>query len=371
MKIFLVGGAVRDELLGFPIRERDYVVEGATVEDMLKLGYRQVGKEFPVFLHPFTKEEYALARMERKIDKGYKGFAFDASRDVTLTEDLLRRDLTINAMAKTKEGELIDPYHGKEDLKNKLLRHVSSAFAEDPVRILRVGRFLARYQHLGFAVAPETTALMQAMTDAGEVDALVPERIWKELERALAEPTPTAFFDVLETAHALKKLFPGLAPQGTGLSALKASTHITNDTTARFAALLYAYPETAAANKEQSILQLCKRFRTPNAYRDLALLTAKHYAAALKGAALNPENLLSLFGALDIYRRESRFQSFLSACASIAAAQGVPFTPSDLLTQAARVKAIPVTPLLEKGLRNDALARALKAERLAALQNKF
>src|SRR3990167_2277218 len=227
MKIYLVGGAVRDKLLGWPVKERDWVVVGATVNDMLGLGYRQVVKEFPVFLHPKTNEEYALARMERKTEPGYKGFAFDSSPTVTLEEDLLRRDLTINAMAiavedvDKKKPAIIDPYHGQDDLNKKLLRHVSPAFAEDPVRILRVGRFLARYASLGFKVAPETTELMCKMTAAGEVDALVAERVWKELERALGEKNPEKFFDVLASCHAMSILFPHLHVDGAGMAALK------------------------------------------------------------------------------------------------------------------------------------------------------
>lgn len=371
MKIFLVGGAVRDELLGLPVKERDWVVEGATVNDMLQLGYRQVGKEFPVFLHPKTREEYALARMERKVDKGYQGFTFDTSSHVTLTEDLERRDLTINAMAKSMEDNvLIDPYHGKEDLDKRILRHVSAAFAEDPVRILRVGRFLSRYHHLGFTVAPETTVLMQAMTEAGEVDALVAERVWKELERALSEPTPTAFFDVLASAHALSRLFPGLTLDGPGLRALQQAAQLTQDPAARFAALLHAYPETAAADPSLSITRLCQRYRSPNAYRDLALLTAKHYRTAQNAATLDPEALLGLFNALDIYRRESRFHAFLAACASIAAALNQRLDVDYLQTRAQVVKAVPVQPLLEKGLRGEALARTLRQDRLAALKQK-
>jgi tRNA nucleotidyltransferase (CCA-adding enzyme) len=367
MKIFLVGGAVRDELLGHPIKERDWVVVGATEKHMLDLGYRQVGKEFPVFLHPRTREEYALARMERKVAKGYKGFHFDTSTNVTLAEDLERRDLTINAMAKSPEGELIDPYHGKADLDKRILRHVSKAFAEDPVRILRVGRFLARYHHLGFQVAPETLALMRAMTDAGEVDALVPERVWKELERALGEPTPAAFFEVLHQAHALHRLLPGLTIEGAGLHALIHTAKLSPNATARFAALLYAYPETAMADPQASIAALCRRTRAPNAYRDLALLTAKHYRAALQADTATPEQLLALFSGLDIYRRESRFHDFLAACAGIAAALHLPFNARLLETKAAIVKAVPIAPLLTQGLHHDALAAAIHAERLAAL----
>src|SRR3990167_1942182 len=243
MKIYLVGGAIRDQLLGLPIKERDYVVEGATIEDMLKLGYRQVGKEFPVFLHPKTNEEYALARMERKVKPGYKGFTFDTSPNVSLEDDLLRRDLTINAMAETPDGELVDPYGSKKDLDEKILRHVSMAFAEDPVRILRIGRFLARYYHLGFRIADETMTLMTSMVKAGEVDALVAERVWKELERALGEKNPEQFFRVLEQCEALVKLFPEIATKPDCISWIATHPSGARDDNAcsdiRFAVLLH------------------------------------------------------------------------------------------------------------------------------------
>lgn len=197
MKTYLVGGAVRDELLGYPFTEKDWVIVGATVDDMTAAGYQQVGKDFPVFLHPDTKEEHALARTERKTAAGYKGFEVHASPDVTLEDDLVRRDLTINAIAKDENGELIDPYNGIADIENKTLRHVSAAFAEDPVRILRIARFMARYAHLGFTVADETGQLMKNMVAAGEVDALVPERVWQEMQKALSEKTPGAFITSL------------------------------------------------------------------------------------------------------------------------------------------------------------------------------
>ncbi|HEX4045174.1 MAG TPA: multifunctional CCA tRNA nucleotidyl transferase/2'3'-cyclic phosphodiesterase/2'nucleotidase/phosphatase, partial [Gammaproteobacteria bacterium] len=276
MKIYLVGGAVRDKLLGLRVKERDWVVVGASEQDMLALGYRQVGKEFPVFLHPSTREEYALARTERKVGLGYKGFSFDTSPDVLLEDDLIRRDLTINAMAETAEGVLIDPFHGQIDLKQKVLRHVSSAFAEDPVRILRVGRFLARYARLGFQVAPETMILMQQMVAAGEVDALVAERVWKECMRALGEKNPEYFFVVLSACDALPILFPNLVLGDAGMHALQQACQLTTNKIVRFAALLHALPDT-----KKAIQTLCLRYRVPNVYRDLALLTAAHYQTAL------------------------------------------------------------------------------------------
>ncbi|MBV8802084.1 MAG: multifunctional CCA tRNA nucleotidyl transferase/2'3'-cyclic phosphodiesterase/2'nucleotidase/phosphatase, partial [Gammaproteobacteria bacterium] len=257
MKIYLVGGAVRDQLLGIPVKEKDWVVTGATVQDMLNQGFRQVGKDFPVFLHPKTHEEYALARIERKIGRGYTGFTFDTSPTVTLEEDLLRRDLTINAIAETPEGEIIDPYHGREDLAKKILRHVSSAFAEDPVRILRVGRFAARFN---FPVAEETINLMKQMVAAGEVDALVPERVWKELERALTEKYPFQFFAVLEKCEALEILFPHISIDNPGILALKQDIHLPTNSQVRLAILLHAL-------SIEDINTFCDRYRIRNSHR--------------------------------------------------------------------------------------------------------
>ncbi len=358
MKIYLVGGAVRDELLGLPVKERDYVVVGATVEQMLNLGYQQVGKEFPVFLHPVTREEYALARMERKTSPGYTGFSFDTSPDVTLEADLIRRDLTINAMAfDIDKGNkiLIDPYHGKNDLlNNKILRHVSLAFAEDPVRILRVGRFLARYAHRGFTVAPETITLMRDMVAAGEVNALVAERVWKELERALGEQNPDKFFDVLETCGAMPILFPDLTARD--MPALMAASTLSPDTAIRFAALLHRLPE-------QSIKLLCDRYRAPNAYRELALLTARHFKTAHQAHTSNAADLLAHFQALDIFRRETRFKHFLIICQAIAQSENLPFHMEWLLQCANAAKSYDVQELIKQGLQDNALAEALKEKR--------
>lgn len=352
MQIYLVGGAVRDQLLGLPVKERDWVVIGATVSDMLKLGFRQVGKEFPVFLHPQTNEEYALARMERKVKPGYTGFTFDTSPSVMLEDDLQRRDLTINAMAQTPEGILIDPYHGKEDLKHKILRHVSPAFAEDPVRILRVGRFLARYAHRGFHVAPETLELMRKMVTIGEIDALVAERVFKELERALAEKNPEFFFAVLAQCGALPILFPHLSPDGKGMAALKKAVLLTADPAIRFAALLHELPE-------QSIKAVCDRYRVPTAYAELARLTARHHPQAIKAQRLSAEELLNLLAALDVFRREERFKNFLLACQAITHF----INPQWLMECAKAAKAVDVQALIAQGFTNNALAEKLKEKR--------
>lgn len=354
MKIYLVGGAVRDKLLGLPVKERDYVVVGATVADMLRQGYQQVGKEFPVFLHPKTRDEYALARMERKTSPGYTGFSFDTSPSVSLEEDLLRRDLTINAMAETDEGSIIDPYGGQQDLKKKLLRHVSPAFAEDPVRILRIGRFLARYQYLGFSIAPETVSLMQTMVQSGEVDALVAERVWKELERALGEKNPEAFFTTLAQCGALTVLFPDL--NDNDLSALITAADLSPKSIIRFAALLHHLPE-------KPIKTLCDRYRIPNAYRELTVLVARHAPTALRAQTLAADELLMLFHALDIFRREERFADFLSVCQIIAQTEKKPFLLDWLLHCAHAAKSYDVQELIQQGLTDQALAAGLKEKR--------
>ena len=291
MKTYLVGGAVRDELLGYPYKERDWVVVGATVDEMLAAGFQQVGKDFPVFLHPETKEEYALARTERKTAAGYKGFDVHASPDVTLEEDLVRRDLTINAIAKDEHGEVIDPYHGVGDIEERLLRHVSSAFSEDPVRILRIARFLARYAHLGFSIADETMQLMRTMVDNGEVDALVPERVWQEMHKALTERTPSRFIEVLRECGALARILPELdalfgVPQpeehhpeiDTGihtLLVLQQACKLSDDADVRFAALMHDLGKGTTPPSEwpqhieheargaDIVVKVCKRLRIP------------------------------------------------------------------------------------------------------------
>jgi tRNA nucleotidyltransferase (CCA-adding enzyme) len=303
MKIYLVGGAVRDQLLNLAIKERDWVVVGATVDDMLKQGFRQVGKDFPVFLHPKTNEEYALARKERKIGKGYTGFTFDTSKDVTLEEDLKRRDLTINAIAQSEHDELIDPYHGIADLEKKILRHVSIAFAEDPVRILRVARFAARFAEFGFTIAPETMQLMREMTQAGEVDALVAERVWKELERALVEKNPEKFFEVLASCDAIKILFPAII----SINALMNAATLSPDAKIRFAALLHE-------QTEAQIKALCERYRAPSDYRELALLVSRYFSQYKNAEQLSADDILQVLQGTDAFRREERFRNFLVAC---------------------------------------------------------
>lgn len=344
MKVYLVGGAIRDQLLGIPVKEKDWVVVGATQHDMLQKGFRQVGKDFPVFLHPKTHEEYALARKERKIGKGYTGFEFDTTPDVTLEQDLMRRDITINAMAMADDGTIIDPYHGQEDLKQQTLRHVSPAFAEDPVRILRLGRFAARF---GFHVAPETIKLMRDMVQAGEVDALISERVWKELERALVEKYPDQFFHVLAECGAISTLFPAIEPQGPGIRALGKTTPYAH---LRFAALLHNL-------NDKDIAALCERYKVPHDNKDLALLVSAHLPDYVKAPSLSPEELVHLFQQLDAFRREKRFNDFLNVCESCSA------VPSDWLNQAYQVaKNIDVSDVV-KNYQGKAIAEKIQAMR--------
>ncbi len=300
MKIYLVGGAVRDQLLGLPVNEKDWVVVGTTPEEMLRLGFKQVGKDFPVFLHPETHEEYALARTERKIGRGYTGFAFNTSPNVTLEDDLKRRDLTINAMAETPEGAIVDPYHGASDLKNKILRHVSPAFSEDPVRVLRVARFAARFR---FTVAPDTILLMKKMVENGEVDTLVPERVFKELDRALCENFPEEFFNVLHAVRADQVLFPELQ----SWSALEKAIPLSTKSSVRFAAL-------TASLSLDNYLKLCNRYRLPTEYRELGEMVIKYFEPCQHVENLNDAEVVDLLVRLDVFRREARFQDFIVAC---------------------------------------------------------
>ena len=317
MQVYLVGGAVRDELLGRPVKERDWVVVGATPAELEHQGYRAVGRDFPVFLHPETQEEYALARLERKVAPGYRGFVTDFSPAVTLEQDLQRRDLTINAMARDGAGRIIDPCGGQADLRTRVLRHVSPAFVEDPVRILRVARFAARFAGLGFTVAPETLALMRGMVAAGEVDALVSERVWRELERALGESTPQRCFEVLRDCGALDKLLPEISSLADGahaMAALRAGAERGAATPVRWAALLAELP---AAQIEA----LCTRLRVPNEHRELAVLAARlglylrDSGGAAAPATADPEWLLALLEQADAFRRPERFAQWLEVLA--------------------------------------------------------
>lgn len=309
MKKYLVGGAVRDRLLGISDdnTEKDWVVVGSSSDEMLDLGYRQVGKEFPVFLHPGTQEEYALARLERKVGKGYKGFEFDTSKSVTLEQDLSRRDLTINAIA-DKDGELFDPFNGQEDLNSGLLKHVSDAFSEDPVRVLRVARFAARFKVFGFKVAHSTHRLMQDMVASGEVDALTPERVFKELEKALSYETPSAFFKVLSACGALVKVFPMLSGNvhTTHENEFEFLDRIdTNNPVVRFS--LWLHNESA-----DTIERLCQHIKCPKEYTQLAILTSQWRVVAGQLENQSADDILRFFNRTDALRRKERFEQLLA-----------------------------------------------------------
>ena len=401
MKTYLVGGAVRDELLGYPFQEKDWVVIGATVDDMISAGFQQVGKDFPVFLHPETKEEHALARTERKTAAGYKGFEVQTSPGVTLEDDLIRRDLTINAIAKDDNGKLIDPFGGVDDINNRILRHVSDAFAEDPVRILRIARFMARYAHLGFSVASDTMNLMIDMVTAGEVDALVPERVWQEMQKALSEKTPTQFIQTLRQCGALKRILPELdclwgVPQpelhhpeiDTGIHTmlvLEQACKLSDNPQVRFAALLHDLGKGTTAKKEWPrhinheargagiVLEVCQRMRIPNDYRDLAERTARfhlHYHRALE---LKPATVVKTLGQLDAFRKPERFENFLLA--SEADARGRPgyeninLPQGNYFRQALKVSSdINIKELRSLGFENMALANKIKEARIRAVE---
>jgi len=302
MRVYVVGGAVRDELLGLPVADRDWVVVGATPEQMIAAGYRPVGRDFPVFLHPGTKEEYALARTERKSGRGYRGFTVYAAPGVTLEEDLRRRDLTINAMARTEDGKLVDPFGGERDLRAGVLRHVSEAFAEDPVRILRVARFAARFD---FRVADETAALMRRMVEAGEVEDLVPERVWQELAKGLGERHPRRLLEVLADCGALARLLPEVIPDESLFAALARAARADAPLAVRFALLAWPLDERGA-------LSLCDRLRLPNEVRDLALTVCRCLKAIRGADRATPAGLLETLKCADALRRGERFGELLA-----------------------------------------------------------
>jgi tRNA nucleotidyltransferase (CCA-adding enzyme) len=342
MQVYLVGGAVRDALLGLPAKERDWVVVGGTREELLRLKYREVGRDFPVFLHPDTHEEYALARRERKVAPGYRGFSVEFGPEVTLEEDLARRDLTINSIAQSADGTLIDPHGGRRDIESRTLRHVSAAFTEDPVRILRVARFAARFAPLGFRVAADTMALMRSMVAHNEVDALVAERVWQESERALGLPAPSAFFKVLRECGALGRIYPEIdrlfgVPQpaqwhpeiDTGLHTLMVldqAALLSEDPKVRFAALLHDVGKGATppgewprhrGHEERSaalIEGLAARLRVPGDFRELALIVARHHGLVHRAFELKPATILEFMEKADAFRRPERFAQALIAC---------------------------------------------------------
>ena len=342
MDVYLVGGAVRDELLGLPVTERDWCVVGATPGELKALGYRQVGKDFPVFLHPETGEEYALARTERKTGPGYHGFEFRSSPDVTIEDDLKRRDLTVNAMARDRHGTLVDPFGGHRDLENRILRHVSDSFAEDPVRILRGAKFAARFAPLGFTLAPETMALMSAMVENGEADELVPHRAWKECEAALASACPPVFFEILRQCGALAKVFPEIdalfgVPQPEqwhpeidcgvhAMMVLEQAAALSQDVDVRFAALVHDLGKATTPKAklpshpghERRSVRLIKgmasRMPIPTGSRELALVVAEFHGHCHRAFELKPATVLKVLERTDAFRRPDRFEKFLLAC---------------------------------------------------------
>lgn len=339
---YLVGGAVRDKLLKHPYHEHDWVVVGATPELLTNAGYLLVGKDFPVFLHPETKEEYALARSERKVAKGYQGFEVCADPSITLEEDLLRRDLTINAIAEDADGNLIDPYGGVQDIDNRILRHVSDAFIEDPVRVLRLARFYARYHQYGFTIAEETKALIKTMIQSGELEALTPERVFQELNKALGEASPQEFFNALREVGALEVLFPEVealfgVPQTAKyhpeidsgvhtLMALEASVTITDDLPTRFAILCHDYGKAITPKNEWPshklheirgvplVAEFCDRLKVPKEYRDIALKVTEYHLMMHQAFVLRPKTILKLLKKLDALRKPQNLVRFVDAC---------------------------------------------------------
>ena len=397
MKTYLVGGSVRDQLLGLPARDKDWVVVGASPEQMLELGFRSVGKDFPVFLHSKTNEEYALARTERKVAPGYKGFAIHSSPDVTLEQDLARRDLTINAIAQSPNGKLIDPYNGQADLKNKCLRHVSPAFTEDPVRVLRIARFAARF---GFSIAEETKVLIKHMVDSNELDHLIPERVWQELAKAMSTEKPSLFFTTLRNVGALKNLFPEVdrlfgVPQipkwhpevDTGIHVMMVidqAAKLSTDIAVIFAALCHDLgkgttpAETLPDHKGHEARSieltqlLCERLRVPKDIHNLALKVAEYHTHMHLLTVLKPNVILEVLDALDAYRRPYQFEQYLLA--SEADFRGRPgyenvsMPNMKLFKRCYQVsKAVDTQPILEAGFEGKAISQELTRQRTNAI----
>ncbi len=400
VEIYLVGGAVRDKLLGLPVTEQDWVVLGETPESMEQQGFRSVGKDFPVFLHPKSHEEYALARTERKTAPGYRGFTVHAAPDVTLEQDLIRRDLTINAMALSSQGQLIDPYDGQIDLERRLFRHVSPAFAEDPVRILRVARFAARYNHLGFTLAEETRELMQSMVTAGEADHLVPERVWAELFKALGEKTPGAFFYTLKACSALHKILPEIdglfgVPQpeihhpeiDTGIHTmlcLEQAALLSTSPEVRFAALVHDLGKglTPKLNWPHhygheslglpALENLCNRLRVPNSFKTLALLVMQYHTHCHRAFELRASTLTDMLTALGAFKPVSKLAELLLACEADAKGrtghENTPYPQAELISCAARIAtAVDTSSILNSELKGAHIGAAIRSLRIKAV----
>jgi tRNA nucleotidyltransferase (CCA-adding enzyme) len=400
MQVYLVGGAVRDRLLGLPAGERDWVVVGARPEQLERQGYVRVGKEFPVFLHPETHEEYALARTERKVGPGYTGFTTEFSPDVTLEDDLRRRDLTLNAIAEDQDGNLIDPFGGQRDLEARVLRHVSEAFVEDPVRVLRLARFAARFTRLGFTIAAETGDLMKQIVAAGEMDALVPERVWKETQRALDEARPDVYFQTLRDCGALKVIFPEVdalfgVPQpakwhpeiDTGvhvLMALRVAADKHASAATRFAVLTHDLGKARTPQEKWPshhgheqlgvpvIEALSERLRVPRDFRDLAVMVSDYHTHVHRAQELKPSTMLELFEKTDAFRRPERFNEFLLACECDARGrlglEGRDYPQPEVLRKArSAAAAVTLTEADRQGLTGTAIGEKLRRKRLDAI----
>ena len=401
MKTYLVGGAVRNKLLGLPVKDRDWVVIGATPKKMIEEGFEPIGENFPVFLHPKTKEEYALARTERKSGKGYKGFVFYSSPKVTLEDDLKRRDLTINAIAEDENGELIDPYGGEADLKNGILRHVSPAFVEDPLRVLRIARFAACF---GFKIADETIKLLHIISKSNELDTLTPERVWSEMEKALAGKYPTRFILALRSCNALKILFPEIdalfgIPQDKKyhpeidvgrhtLMALNQSVQLSSDPIVRFSVLVHDLGK-ATTPKEQLpnhdghetrginiIDSFCERYKIPNKYHDLAACVSEFHIDCHQIQEMEPKEILERLEKLDAFRRPERFKKFLIACESDsrgrAGFEEKEFPQAKYFLNALEIsRGVNVDLLANKSLKGKELGEALRKERIKILEESL
>ena len=400
MKTYLVGGAVRDQLLGLPVKDKDYVVVGSQPEDLVSQGFLPVGKDFPVFLHPETHDEYALARTERKTARGYHGFSFNTAPDVTLEQDLERRDLTINAMAMDADGQVVDPYGGQQDLQDKVLRHVSDAFAEDPVRVLRVARFMSRLAHLGFTVHPDTLALMKQLVNQGEVAELVSERVWQEIKNSLNQETPSAFFLTLRDCGALKILLPELdvlfgIPQtkkwhpevDTGIHAMLAIDQAKNlENDVAYAVMVHDLGKGVTPadvlpshyGHEMAgvplVKAVSKRLKVPNHYKKLALLVCQWHLHAHTIMELNPKTIEKLFSRLHAYRQPKLLEKFVQACEADATGRWgdefQTYPQADQIRQLFEAaRNIDKQPLFEQGHEGEELGRQIRQLRIAAIQS--
>ena len=400
MQTYLVGGAVRDALLNIPIKDKDWVVVGSTPAELINLGYSQVGADFPVFLHPKSKEEYALARTERKSGSGYQGFNCDFNPDITLEEDLMRRDLTVNAMAQNDDGSIVDPYNGQQDIKDKKLRHVSDAFSEDPLRVLRVARFAARFAHLGFTIANETITLMQDIANSGELALLTPERVWQETERALGESQPWVYFQALRDCNALAIIFPELdnlfgIPQPEKhhpeidcgihtLMVLEQASKLTTDINIRWASLLHDLGKGLTRAEilpshhgheqsgEKLVIQLNERLKTPNEFKDLSRLVCVYHTHVHRAFELRPQTLLKFFNSIDLWRKPERLQQILIACKADSRGrtgfEDVEYSQVEYITETAKAcLKINAKEFVAQGIQGKAIGEAMAKKRLEVI----